>query len=201
MKQRFAATVLAGLGLAIASPLWAAEIELTTRVSGVVETVLVKPGQRVKKGAVLLRLDRTILRASLDEAAAEQARAQADADDARRELDRARELFDRTVSSTTELEAAALRDARARAALSTARARRGSPDRCRLRASWTQGSGRFGSAAITFSNTSAASAWRPWSASALPSAYAATCFARAPLRTASRTSCERSMSHRSGPAR
>jgi RND family efflux transporter MFP subunit len=124
MKQRFAATVLAGLGLAIASPLWAAEIELTTRVSGVVETVLVKPGQRVKKGAVLLRLDRTILRASLDEAAAEQARAQADADDARRELDRARELFERTVSSTTELEAAALREARARAALSAASARR-----------------------------------------------------------------------------
>ena len=124
MKQRIAAITVAGLGLAIASPLWAAEVELTTRVSGVVEAVLVKPGQRVKKGAVLLRLDRTILRASLDEAAAEQARAQADADDARRELDRAQELFDRTVSSTTELEAAALRDARARAALSTARARR-----------------------------------------------------------------------------
>ena len=124
MKQHIAAIALAGLGLAIASPLWAAEVELTTRVSGVVETVLVKPGQRVKKGAVLLRLDRTILRASLDEAAAEQARAQADADDARRELDRARELFERTVSSTTELEAAALREARARAALSAASARR-----------------------------------------------------------------------------
>lgn len=124
MKQHIAATVLAGLGLAIASPLWAAELELTTRVSGVVEAVLVKPGQRVKKGTVLLRLDRTILRASLDEAAAEQARAQADADDARRELDRARELFERTVSSTTELEAAALREARARAALSAASARR-----------------------------------------------------------------------------
>lgn len=124
MTQHIAAIALAGLGLAIASPLWAAEVELTTRVSGVVETVLVKPGQRVKKGAVLLRLDRTILRASLDEAAAEQARAQADADDARRELDRARELFERTVSSTTELEAAALRDTRARAGLSAASARR-----------------------------------------------------------------------------
>lgn len=124
MKQRIAATVLAGFWLAIASPLWAAGVELTTRVSGVVEAVLVKPGQRVKKGAVLVRLDRTILRASLDEAVAEQARAQADADDARRELDRAQELFDRTVSSTTELEAAALRGARARAALAAAKARR-----------------------------------------------------------------------------
>ena len=125
MKQRVLTIVLAGSGLALASPLWAADkVELTTRVSGVVDVVLVKPGQRVKKGAVLLRLDRTILRAGLDEAVAEQARAQADADDARRELERARELFDRTVSSTTELDAAALRDARARAALSAAKARR-----------------------------------------------------------------------------
>ena len=124
MKQRIAAIALAGSGLAITCPLWAAEVELTTRVSGVVDVVLVKPGQRVKKGAVLLRLDRTILRAGLDEAAAEQARAQADADDARRELERARELFDRTVSSTTELDAAVLRDTRARAALSAAKARR-----------------------------------------------------------------------------
>lgn len=124
MKQRIAAAALAGGMLAIAGPSWAAGVELTTRVSGMVETVLVKAGQRVKKGAVLLRLDRTILRASLDEAVAEQARAQADADDARRDLDRAKELFDRTVSSASELEAAATRDARARAALSAAKARR-----------------------------------------------------------------------------
>lgn len=125
MKQRILAIALAGFGLAVASPLWAAEkVELTTRVSGVVDVVLVKPGQRVKKGAVLLRLDRTILQARLDEAAAELSRAQADEADAKRDLERAQELFDRTVSSTTELDAAALRYARAQAALSTARARR-----------------------------------------------------------------------------
>lgn len=125
MKQRMAAVALAGLSLAVASPLWAADkVELTTRVSGVVETVLVKPGQRVKKGAVLLRLDRTVLRAQLAEAQAEQARAQADEADAKREQGRAQELYDRTVSSTSELEAASLRHARARAALSAAQARR-----------------------------------------------------------------------------
>lgn len=125
MKQRIAAMALAGFCLAIASPLRAADkIELTTRVSGVVDVVLVKPGQRVKKGAVLLRLDRTILQARLDEAAAEHSRAQADEADAKRDLDRAQELFDRTVSSTSELDAAALRYARTQAALSTARARR-----------------------------------------------------------------------------
>jgi RND family efflux transporter MFP subunit len=125
MKQRMVAMALAGLGLAGAGPLWAADtVELTTRVSGVVEAVLVKPGQHVKKGAVLLRLDRTVLRARLDEATAERARAQADEADAKRELGRAQELFNRTVSSTSELEAATLRHDRAQAALSAAEARR-----------------------------------------------------------------------------
>ncbi len=124
MKQRIVAIALVGFGLGSAGSLWAADkVELTTRVSGVVEEVLVKPGQRVKKGAVLLRLDRTVLQARLDEATAEQARADADEADARRELARAEELFNRTVSSVSELEAATLRHARAKAALSGANAR------------------------------------------------------------------------------
>jgi RND family efflux transporter MFP subunit len=125
MKQRIVAIALAGFCLGAAGSLWAAEqVELTTRVSGVVEEVLVKPGQRVKKGAVLLRLGKTVLQARLDEATAEQARAGADEEDARRELGRAEELFNRTVSSTSEFEAATLRHARAKAALSGANARR-----------------------------------------------------------------------------
>ncbi|HEX7971015.1 MAG TPA: efflux RND transporter periplasmic adaptor subunit [Thiobacillus sp.] len=115
----------AGWSLAGTGPLWAADaVELTTRVSGVVEAVLVRPGQRVKKGAVLLRLDKTVLQARLDEATAELARAQADEADAQRELGRAQELFKRTVSSTSELDAATLRVARAQAALAAAAARR-----------------------------------------------------------------------------
>lgn len=125
MKWHIVAMALAGLSLGGASPSWAADkLELTTRVSGVVDEVLVKTGQRVKKGAVLLRLDRTVLQAHLDEATAEHARAQADEVDARRELDRAQELFNRTVSSTSELEAATLRHARAQANLAAAGARR-----------------------------------------------------------------------------
>jgi len=124
MKQHMMAIALAGFCLGAAGPVWAAErVELTTRVSGVVDEVLVKSGQRVKKGAVLLRLDKTVLQARLDEAAAEQARADADEEDARRELERAEELFNRTVSSTSELEAATLRHARAKAALGGANAR------------------------------------------------------------------------------
>lgn len=125
MKQRVAAMIIAGVTLTAASSIRAADpVELTTRVSGSVETVLVRPGQRVKKGAVLLRLDRTVLQAQLDEAAAEVERAQADDVDAKRDLERAQELFDRTVSSTSELDAAGSRAARAKAALSVSQARR-----------------------------------------------------------------------------
>jgi RND family efflux transporter MFP subunit len=125
MKQRVAVMALVGWIGAGINPLWAAEsVELSTRVSGVVEKVWVKPGQHVKKGALLLRLDRTVLQAQLAEATAELARAQADASEARRERDRAQELFNRTVSSTSELDAAKLLDARAQATLGVAQARR-----------------------------------------------------------------------------
>lgn len=121
MMNRF---VLAVVGLLAAGHAGADErVELTTRVSGVVAEVLVKSGQRVDKGRVLLRLDSAILQARLDEAVAEQARAEADAADAARELARARELYERTVSSTTELDAAVLRDTRTRATLAAAQAR------------------------------------------------------------------------------
>lgn len=122
---RVTAGVLAALGMLGAGTPWAADgVALTTRVSGVVETVQVKPGQRVAKGAVLLRLERTVLQAQLDEAVAEHERAELEEADARRELERAQELFDRTVSSTSELEASTMRHARARAALAGAKARR-----------------------------------------------------------------------------
>ncbi len=118
--------VIAVVGLALgAIPSWGADkVELTTRVSGVVDEVLVKPGERVKRGAVLLRLGKAVLQARLEEAVAEHARAKADAADAGRELGRAQELYNRTVSSTSELEAATLRNERAQASLRAAGARR-----------------------------------------------------------------------------
>lgn len=125
MKRSLTMLLLTTASLMPVAPLWAADkVELTTRVSGVVEQVLVRPGQRVGKGDVLLRLGKTILTARLDEAAAEHARAEADEADAKREFDRAKDMFDRTVSSTSELEAATLRHTRARAALAAAQARR-----------------------------------------------------------------------------
>jgi len=124
MRHEMIKLSLAGLFALASLPLQAADVELTTRVSGVVEEVLVSEGQTVKKGAVLLRLNTLILRARLDEATADEDRAKADEADAKRELERAQELYNRTVSSTTELDSASLRYARAQAALAGAGARR-----------------------------------------------------------------------------
>ncbi|HEX5674125.1 MAG TPA: biotin/lipoyl-binding protein, partial [Azonexus sp.] len=69
MKSKDLVVALAGWGALVSTPLLAADkVDLTTRVSGVVDQVLVKPGQSVKKGTALLRLDKTILQARFDEA-------------------------------------------------------------------------------------------------------------------------------------
>ncbi|MBS1147941.1 MAG: hypothetical protein H6R08_2117, partial [Proteobacteria bacterium] len=54
MKPKDLVVTLAGWAVLAATPLMAADkVDLTTRVSGVVDQVLVKPGQSVKKGAAL----------------------------------------------------------------------------------------------------------------------------------------------------
>lgn len=102
---------------------WSQRLEIAVPVSGVVDTVNVQPGQRVQKDAVLLSLNPTVFKASLMEARADTDRLGQEAADAQRELDRANELYARTVSSTTELDAAKLRHARAAALLAGAEAR------------------------------------------------------------------------------
>ncbi len=103
---------------------WAADrVRLTTPVSGVVKEVYVQVGQRVKKGDKLLALDDTILKARVMEAEAGLAKVQQEADDANREFNRAQELYDRGVSSTTEFDAAKLKHARATASAKEAEAR------------------------------------------------------------------------------
>lgn len=117
----------------LAAPAWAADlpaqldwsqrVEIATPLTGVVETVNVQPGQRVDPGSVLLSLNQTVYKAGLMEARADIDRLTEDKADAQRELDRASELYARTVSSTTELDAAKLRHARAAALLAAAEAR------------------------------------------------------------------------------
>lgn len=102
---------------------WSGKVTLAMPVSGVVEHVAAHPGQRLKKGELLASLNPVLFQANLAEAQAELARLTEEAADAQRDLERVTELYTRTVSATTELDAAKLRHARAAAGLSAAQAR------------------------------------------------------------------------------
>ncbi len=102
---------------------WSQRVFLSAGVSGTVRQVLVQPGQSVKAGTLLVGIDSTPYRAALAEVRADIDRLTEEEADARRELDRVKELYARTVSSTTELDTARLRHAQARALLVAAQAR------------------------------------------------------------------------------
>ncbi len=102
---------------------WSGRVVLAMPVSGVVESVTAYPGHTVKKDELLATLDPTLFKAGVLEAAAEAHRLTEDQADAKRDLDRVTELYARTVSATTELDAAKLRYARAQAGLEAAQAR------------------------------------------------------------------------------
>jgi RND family efflux transporter MFP subunit len=106
-----------------ASIQFARRAELGTPVSGVVREVAAAAGEAVARGQVLVRLDEAPFRAAVAQSEAEVARATAAHSEAVRDHRQARELYDRTVLSTVELENAALRLDRAAAALKEARAR------------------------------------------------------------------------------
>ena len=114
--------VSAGEGVA-ATLAWSQRVELSSAASGTIEQVRVQPGQHVRQGELLLALDSSAARAAVAEARAEADRLTLEANDAAAELKRAEELYARTVTSTTELEAARLRQARAAALLAAAQAR------------------------------------------------------------------------------
>jgi multidrug efflux system membrane fusion protein len=85
---------------------WAQRVALGTPLSGVVTEVLVEPGDAVAAGQVLVRLDDRILQARVRRARAQLAEFAAARAEARRERDRAQELYDRTLLSDRDLELA-----------------------------------------------------------------------------------------------
>lgn len=101
---------------------WSQKVELSTPVSGVVQTVRVDVGERVKKGQALLKLDPGIYRARVAESEAVVARLKEELAEAKRDLDRVQELYNRTVISTSELDQAKLQHSRAAARLKEAQA-------------------------------------------------------------------------------
>ena len=99
---------------------WSQRVDLSTPLSGIVASVQVQPGQTVDTGALLLGLDPVPYKAQVAKARAETDRLAEEEADARRELECAQELYARTVTATTELDAARLKQARASAALAAA---------------------------------------------------------------------------------
>lgn len=101
---------------------WSHRVELSLPVSGVVQSVHVNAGDLVKKGQALLSLDNIIFQARVNESQAVLKRLTAELDEARRDFDRVRELHERTVVATAELDQARLRLTRAESMLAEARA-------------------------------------------------------------------------------
>ncbi len=85
---------------------WARRVELTTPVSGVVAEVLVDTGDRVEQGQELLRLDPRSFRTHIKQARARVDKEEQVREEARREWERAQELYDRTVLSDHDLQLA-----------------------------------------------------------------------------------------------
>lgn len=102
---------------------WSGRVSLTLPVAGVLERVDVQAGQTVKRDELLAALNATLYKAGIAETRADLDRLGQDAADAGRDLERVTELYARTVASTTELDAAKLRHARAQAGLAAAQAR------------------------------------------------------------------------------
>ena len=88
---------------------WQQPVDLSIPVSGVVKQVLVSAGQSVKQGQTLLTLDERKFKAQLKAAQAKLAALAPERDEAKKELARAQELFDRTVLSQVELDEAMAR--------------------------------------------------------------------------------------------
>ena len=95
---------------------WSQPVGMSAAVSGVVERVPVQAGQSVRQGELLLVLDQARYQAQVMAARADLERLQEEEAEAKRNFDREKELFDRTVTSTTVLDAAKLQLAQAKSA-------------------------------------------------------------------------------------
>lgn len=102
---------------------WSQRVELSPRVSGVVESVNAQVGDRVRQGQVLLALDSRIYQSRQAESAAALKRQREESAEAKRDLGRVQELYNRAVISTSELEQAQLRQAQAQQRVNEAAAR------------------------------------------------------------------------------
>ena len=101
---------------------WSQRTELGTTVSGVVASLPVKAGERVKKGQLLLQMEQGALQARLAQHQAVMKHRELMREEARKELERAEELYARTLLADHDLDLAKIAHAEADAAYQTSRA-------------------------------------------------------------------------------
>lgn len=94
---------------------WADEVSLSVPIDGLVTRVNARPGADVEAGAELLLLDARVAQAHVAEARSAVRKLELLRTEAQRELERAQELFDRTVLSEHELQVAQIGAANAEA--------------------------------------------------------------------------------------
>lgn len=85
---------------------WSKRVELSTPVNGVVQKVFAKSGIIAAKGEVLIQLDPRIFKADLKYAKANFKNTNVQSQEAKRELDRQTDMYDRTMLSDHDLQVA-----------------------------------------------------------------------------------------------
>lgn len=126
-RMALAAALLAAPLMAMAASFeatvsFARRVEIGLPVSGVVATVGAETGARVTKGELLVALDAAPFEAAVEQARGALARASADYDEAVRDHKTTKEIYDRQLASTVELDNARLKVQRAQGVLTQARA-------------------------------------------------------------------------------
>lgn len=101
---------------------WGARYAVSSPLAGVVREVAAHPGDLVDANQLLFTLDTRRLRAEAQAVTAEIERLQLDLSEADREVERAEELYDRTLIAVRELELARIQRAMAAARLARAQA-------------------------------------------------------------------------------
>jgi RND family efflux transporter MFP subunit len=101
---------------------WTQRVILSTPVSGVVASVPVVSGDRVSEGQVLVQLDKRPFKSALRKASAQALKYKLNREEAERELQRTRELYERTVISVHDLQVGEIAFASAEADYASARA-------------------------------------------------------------------------------
>jgi macrolide-specific efflux system membrane fusion protein len=110
------------LATGVIRPMVGAEVQVGSRVSGILQTLNVSIGDQVEADEVLAKLDPTEFQARLDQALAVQETAEVEARFAGIDLERARELQDKRVIPQAELDGVERRQQVATANLNQARA-------------------------------------------------------------------------------